>query len=109
MQVMMKFNINSKIIDKIAKIYSQDYTTIYLNGEQQLDINVTSGIKQGCNGSTILFLLITYMIIEELQTKIQGFKNEKFNIPAIFYADDGLIFANSLKEAESSIVEVTRI
>ena len=32
----------------------------------QCDINVTSGIRQGCNASSNLFLLITYCIIEKL-------------------------------------------
>ena len=59
-------------------------TTLHLNGEQQTSIEITSGIRQGCNGSTMLFTLITYQIIEALQQQIQGFTNEKFHIPVIF-------------------------
>ena len=82
---------------------------MFLNGEPQLNIEVTNGIRQGCNGSTMLFTLITYQIIETLQTQIRGFRNGKFNIPAIFYADDGLLLAHTYKDAKESIRKLTDI
>lgn len=39
---------------------SDDKTTLYLSKEKQVDTDVTCGIKQGCNGSTIVS--INYII-----------------------------------------------
>ena len=39
----------------------------------------------------------------------KGFKDENFNISSLFYADDGMIFAKSIKEAEEVINETIRI
>ena len=63
-----KYKIHPQIIhvDVIAQIYSNDQTHIYFNNMFQCDIDVTSGIRQGCTGSSNLFLLITYIIIEKL-------------------------------------------
>ena len=57
---MMKFKIDSNVIEIIANIYSHDSTELFINNNKQAEIEVTSGIRQGCNGSTILFLLVTY-------------------------------------------------
>ena len=99
-ETMMKFKIDSNVIEIIANIYSHDSTELFINNNKQAEIEVTSGIRQGCNGSTILFLLVTYIIIEKLQTEGLGYKDEFFKIAALFFADDGLVFAQSLKETK---------
>ena len=96
---MMKAKIDSKIINIIAEIYSNDRTSIIINDEKKIDIEVTSGIRQGCNGSTVLFLLITYAIIEELQGTNLGYKDNIVKVVALFFADDGLLMAENIKEA----------
>ena len=58
--------IHRLIIDVIANIYSKDKTQLYFNSIHQDDINITSGIGQGCSGSSNLFLLVTYLIIERM-------------------------------------------
>ena len=56
-----------------------------------------------------VFLLLFYQITEALQQQTQGFRNEKFHIPVIFYADDGLMLANSHQDAEESIQKLMEI
>ena len=61
----------------------------------QCDINVTSGIRQGCNASSNLFLLITYCIIEKLYESydydnLSGVNTNICKIVALFFADDGM-------------------
>ena len=46
-----------------------------------------------------VFLLLFYQIIETLQ-QTQGFRNEKFHIPVIFYTDNGFLLTNSHQDAE---------
>ncbi|MPC63293.1 hypothetical protein E2C01_057389 [Portunus trituberculatus] len=71
------------------------------------NINVTSGIRHGCNGSTSLFLLLTYLIILHLNQAQISFRDEICFIPALFYADDGLILAQSENEAQQMLETLT--
>lgn len=98
----MAHNIHPKIINLIAKIYVNDATNLFLN-KKQCAISITNGIQQGCNGSTLLFLLLTYEIIERLQMANTGFRNQLFKIAILYYADDGLMLAHTINEAKESI------
>lgn len=106
---MKNFNIHYHIIDFIVKIYSEDKTQVIFNDIMRDEIKVTSGIRQGCNGSSSLFLMITYLIIDKLYEKLQGVNTSICKIVALFFADDGLILAQSLKEAKMSIDILTSI
>ena len=106
-ECMKKFRIHPLIIDIISEIYQNDRATLYLNSEIMANINMTSGIRQGCNGSTSLFLLITYLIILHLNQAQTGFRDEICFISAIFYADDGLLLAQSESEAQQMLEVLT--
>ena len=98
-----KYRIHPLIIDVIANIYSKDKTQLYFNSIHQDDINITSGIRQGCNGSSNLFLLVTYIIIERMYSCLNGINTNICKIVALFFADDGMILMQTLQEAEKSI------
>ena len=91
------------IIDVIAIIYSKNKTQLYFNSIHQDDINITSGIRQGCNGSSNLFLLVTYIIIERMYSCLNGINTNICKLVALFFADDGMILMQTLQEAEKSI------
>ena len=68
----------------------EDSTKIQLEKNKEIEKEVvTSGIRQGCTASTVLFKLITYKIIEEMR-KTEGIKILGLKIACLFYADDGL-------------------
>ena len=71
------------------------------------DIKVNSGMRQGCAGSPLLFVLLINQIIKKINESRMGFTNSKFYIPVLFYADDGLILSNSRKEMEQMVTLVT--
>ena len=108
-QVLKKYSIHPKIIDIIAHIYEKDKTQVYFNNTHQADIDVTSGIRQGCNGSSNLFLLVTYLIIEKMYDCLNGVNTNICKIVALFFADDGIIMMQSLQEARESIKVLTGI
>ena len=64
----MYYRIHYKIIDVIATVYKNDYTEVVF-GDMMKKVDVTSGIRQGCTGLFVLFKLITYMIMNELDQK----------------------------------------
>ena len=70
-------------------------------------IDVTSGIRQGCTGSSVLFKLITYMIMNEFDQKGCGYKDENFALKSLFFADDALLLSHSLEEARENLEIIT--
>ena len=79
-EALMHYRIHPKIIDTIAKIYQNDSTEIQI-GELRKNINITSGIRQGCTGSTMLFKLITYiegMELKRTMSTLVGFEIIEF-------------------------------
>ena len=62
-QILKELRIDRKIIDFIVRIYREDSTKIQLEKNKEIEIEVTSGTRQGCTASTVLFKLITYKII----------------------------------------------
>ena len=107
-ETLMDNNSHEDIISIIAEIYEGDKTLINYGEIKNVEIGVTSGIKQGCTGSTTLFKLITYKILERME-EVRGFVDETFKLAALFFADDGLILANSIEDARRNVEILTRI
>ena len=51
---MIKYKIDPKVIDIIAKVNTGDRTIVKM-GERIEEIEVGSGIRQGCTASTVFF------------------------------------------------------
>ena len=83
-ETLKELNIDPNIIDIISDIYTGDKTSLYINQEKQTDIDISSGIRQGCNGSTVFFLIITYVLIEALMQNHKGFK-KPVSYPGFYY------------------------
>ena len=98
-EVMIKFKINPQIIDIIVQMYEGDKTTISL-GKMEETIEVTGGIRQGCSISTLLFKMVTFTIIEELNEKADPYKIRKYRNNSLWLADDATIIA---KDEETMI------
>ena len=72
-------------------------------------MDVESGIRQGCNASTVLFKLVTYKIIKAVRRKLMGIDLGGVRVRCLFYADDELLLARSVEEAKEGINEVKRV
>ena len=104
-----KFKVHTNVINNIFNIYDNDSTTLNLNGQNITNMKITSGIRQGCTGSTTLFKLVTFIIIKAIKNYNHGFRNRKYFIPALFFADDGLIMSETKTEAEKMISKLNNI
>lgn len=51
-QAMMKYKIDSKIIECVKEIYCNDKTRVKINNSKETAIKITNEIRQGCTGST---------------------------------------------------------
>ena len=65
-EVLIRYKVNPKIIDLIVQLYEKDETTLNL-GKMKETIEVTCGIRHGCSISTLLFKMVSFCIIEDLQ------------------------------------------
>ena len=101
-QTLVKFKVHYKIIDKIVAMYSNDETTITL-GNLEEKIKVTSGIRQSCSISTLLFKMITFCIIEELTNKGIMYHSDGISMNSIWLADDVTLIANSIANMNRNI------
>ena len=59
------------------------------------NIDICTGIRQGCNLSALLFILVTFKIIEKIQS-FTGYTDDNFNITSLFCMDDGLNYKKNL-------------
>ena len=50
-QILKEIRIDSKIIDLIVIIYREDSTKIQLEKNNEIEIEITSGKRQGCTAS----------------------------------------------------------
>ena len=75
-------------------MYEGDKTTIHL-GKQKKTIEVTSGIRQGCSISILLFKMVTFTIIEQLNKKVEAYKIGAYEDNSLWLADNAVLIANS--------------
>ena len=94
-KALQKYKCHPKIITVLAELYTEDSTTLMMNGRQVGEVEVRSGIRQGCTLSPLLFILVVNYIIDEMVELRDGFKNEKMFIPVLFFADDGLLISQN--------------
>ncbi len=105
-KLLMEYNINEKAIETVTKMYTGDVTNIRLDNAEMLKVPVSSGIRQGCTGSTTLFKLVTFKIMQKLENLNKGYRDENFNVTSLFFGDDGMLLASSVKDAEEVIEQV---
>ena len=102
-EMLKKYKVHPNIINSIVEIYREDSTKIKLNKNTEEVINITSGIRQGCTGSTTLFKLIAYEIAKELMATRLGFQTRQIYLPLLLFADDGLMLSQSQREMETML------
>ena len=71
-EVLMKYRVHPRMIDSVAAIYTGDSTTICLNSRTRAEIHITSGIRQGCTGSTSFFKLLPTSLPRKLSQQMLG-------------------------------------
>ena len=107
-EVMKMYRIHPDIINSVTAIYGADYTKIKLNNDTEETIKITSGIRQGCTGSTTLFKLITYMITKEIMEAGTCYRDFQIYFPILLFEDDALLLSQSSKETEIMLQVLTK-
>ena len=66
-------------------------------------IEVSCGIRQGCSISTLLFKMVTFTIIHELQEKAEIYKIRKYSGNSLWLVDDATIIATDEKSVAKAV------
>ena len=101
-EALKEYMINPHIINLIAKIYSNDSTVVTL-GDLEEEMEINSGIKQGCTASTTLFKIITYKIMSSIEEKGDEYEIDGQKISTLFFADDSLAMAKNVASAQKNL------
>ena len=107
-ETLKNYKIDSNIINLIANVYTNDTTSINIMGEER-NIAISSGIRQGCTVSTELFKLVTYVIIKKLEEEGEPFYLEGLDLSSLFFADDNLLAAASIRQIVKNLKVVKEI
>jgi len=102
-EAMKHYRCDSKLIDIVVGLYEGDCTRIEREGTDMGSVEVKNGIRQGCTGSPTMFIMVISRIIGKMLQTGLGFRKSGIYIPVLFYADDGLILARSMTEAEKML------
>ena len=100
-EVLIKYKINPHIINLIVQMYEGDKTTISL-GKLKKTVEVTSGIRHGCSISTLLFKMVTFTIIEEMNRSVQAYQTGAYKGNSLWLADDAVLIADSEETLEKA-------
>ena len=111
-KIMKEYRIDEKIIDVIAEIYTGDSTKICLRKDMEENMEITSGIRQGCTCSSVMFKMVTFAIMRKLEQTSDGFSDKHFKINSLYFADDALIMEHSIekmKMTQKTVAETSAI
>jgi hypothetical protein len=97
-----KIKAGTKIMNLIKNVYHDNTTRILTNTEPTNDINIESGIKQGCPISRLLFNIA----IDPIIMKIQG-QGTQHKILA--YADDLVLIAGEQHDMQQRLNAVDKL
>ena len=100
-EALMYYKCDLRLIDVVAELYWKDKTVIFREGKELGVVEINCGIRQGCTVSPQLFIMVVGLLIERIIQSGMGYESFLMRVPVLFYADDGLMFARSRKEAEA--------
>ncbi|CAL1299401.1 unnamed protein product [Larinioides sclopetarius] len=88
--------VGDSLVELVKDIYTESTTQILTNGTKTEDINILSGVKQGCPLSGILFNIS----IDPTLRRLQG---DSLDRKVLAFADDIAIIASSPSELQSQL------
>ena len=102
LETMIDLKINPYVINLITKLYDGDETIIEIGGREE-KVRISTGIKQGCTASAVLFKIITFEIMKKLEERGAMIEVGRVRINSLFYSDDSLLVAKSIEAAKENL------
>src|SRR3954466_9301275 len=87
----------------IINLYWRQHAEVRWDGEVSREVDVETGVRQGCVISPILFNLYSEFMIKEAMENVEGIKLNGVNITDLRYADDAVLVADKRKKMQKMI------
>jgi exonuclease III len=106
-EILATKGMNKNWIGLLRELYAENMVVLKHRSFQSKAMVQTSGLRQGCPMSAVLFMLYINNLEKRLVEKGIGFKlsyrchgEQQFIIPALFYADDIVLISNNRRELQ---------
>ena len=106
-QLLQSLDIDPQDVNLLANLYWNQQAAVRHNGEISESISIKQGVRQGCVGSQLLFVVYTEMIMRSIDD-MEGIKMGGYVMNNLRYADDIVIIAeskNRLQQLMDTVVE----
>ena len=95
--------IQGKILQCIKAMYSDVKCKVKVGGEVGSNFSVTTGLRQGCVLSPLLFSLYVNDLMEVLRREEIGIRIDNLTIPGLLFADDLVITAEKSSDLNRAL------
>ena len=97
---MRQYGVTQKFVRVCQGLYEEVEASVILDGEQSRWFKVEKGLRQGCPLSPLLYSIYVMGMVEELEDRGLGVKEEEEWCGALLYADDIVLLAESPDELQ---------
>lgn len=115
-RVMRKIGFNDVIVDMVWRLLANNWYSILLNGQSHGFFHSTRGVKHGNALSPALFIIAAEVLSRVLHSLFEEGSYQGFGLPRwsaslnhLAYADDTIIFKNSLELIMNTLKEYERV
>ncbi|KAI5707563.1 hypothetical protein M8J77_011831 [Diaphorina citri] len=109
-KILKKTGIDDKDLKIITNLYWNQSATIRVDGEQTEAIKIERGVRQGCILSPLLFNIYSEQIFKEALEEVdEGIPLNGERLNNIRYADDTIVFSDSLEGLQSLVNKIAAV
>ncbi|KAL1458712.1 hypothetical protein WDU94_008838 [Cyamophila willieti] len=108
--ILEKIGIDAKDLNLITNLYWNQTAVLRVDGELTEEVKIQRGVRQGCIISPILFNIYSEQIFREALENIEeGIPINGVRVNNIRYADDTIIFADTLQGLQTLMDRVVEV
>ena len=107
-KTLQKVGIEGTFLNKIKDIYEKPTANIVLNGEKLKPFPISSGTRQGCRVSPLLFNIVLEVLATAIreEKEIKGIQIGKKEVKLSLFADDMILYIENPKDATRKLLEL---
>lgn len=102
-KALQSIGLDQKDMRVIRNLYWNQEATVKLQGESTYPVRILRNVRQGCVLSPLLFNIYSFIFREALENSEVGILLIRQRLNNIRYADDTIVFADSLADLQSAV------
>ena len=107
-KTLQKMGIEGTYLNIVKTIYNKPTANIILNGEKLKAFPLTSGTRQGCPSSPLLFNIVLEVLATAIrkEKEIKGIQIEKEEVKLSLFSDDMIPYVENPKDSIRKLLEL---